>query len=49
MEPVAEMSLEILDAMPLIFVMGMAGGYMVVFAAGLVAAGFKALIHMIGR
>lgn len=51
MEPLAvsEISLEMLDAMPLVFGMGMAGGCIVVLAAGLAVAGFKALIHMIGR
>ncbi len=48
-EEVFEVSLEILDAVPVVIAAGMAGSCLVVVAAIIVVSGFKALIRMIGR
>ncbi len=44
-----EVSLEILDQIPVVVAGGMAVGILVVSAVSLVVSGFKALLRMIGR
>lgn len=42
-------SLEIMEAVPEVLVLGMTAGCLVVLAAGILVGAFKALLSMIGR